>query len=498
MLQDDVARLVQLLRAAHVCIHVPTLEEPYALDVIRTAAMDLRWHGLQWSVTTGLRDALVRDEHTIPDTVHPAGALTHLCQHTPAQTVLVMLDLIPHLKDERTLRCLRELVPRLADVHSSILLVDPCDELPPAIGAIGTRFDVRLPGVEELEDIVRRTVRQQHERNPVKVQLRREDLDAIVQNLQGLTRSQARQAIIETICDDRQIDAGDLKRIHAFKKRTLRSMGVLEPIETFTTMDEIGGLRNLKRWLELRRDALSERAIEFGLEPPRGMLMLGVQGAGKSLSAKAVATAWKLPLVRMDVGALFDRFVGESERRLRDALRQAEMMSPVVLWIDEIEKAFAAAAAQSVDGGLSKRMFGNLLTWMQEHTRPVFIIATANDVSALPPELLRKGRFDEIFFIDLPGPEARRQIWEIHLKKRQRDPERLDMDKLVNASEGFSGAEIEQAIKNALYMAFARGALLGTTTLLDALRQSPPLSVTMAEKVAALRAWAQTRCAPAD
>jgi SpoVK/Ycf46/Vps4 family AAA+-type ATPase len=195
---------------------------------------------------------------------------------------------------------------------------------------------------------------------------------------------------------------------------------------------------------------------------------------------------------------LFDRYIGESERNLRDALRQAEMMAPVILWIDEIEKGFASAASQSNDGGLSKRMFGSLLTWMQERTQPVFIIATANDVSALPPELLRKGRFDEIFFIDLPGPEARKQILEIHLRKRQRDPELFDLDQIVAASEGFSGAEIEAAIKAAIYAAFAKSSLLSTHMILDAFRNSPPLSVTMAEHVEALRHWAEGRCVRAD
>jgi SpoVK/Ycf46/Vps4 family AAA+-type ATPase len=226
--------------------------------------------------------------------------------------------------------------------------------------------------------------------------------------------------------------------------------------------------------------------------------MLGVQGAGKSLSAKAVAAAWKRPLMRLDVGALYDRYIGETERRLRDALQQAEMMAPVILWIDEIEKAFASAASQSSDGGLSKRMFGSLLTWMQEHTKPVFIVATANDVSALPPELLRKGRFDEIFFIDLPDAATRRQIVEIHLRKRNRDPELVDLDAVVAACEGYSGAEIEAGIKASIYTAYAGNALLSTRMIVEALQASPPLSVTMAEKMASLRHWAKDRCVPAD
>ncbi len=488
----------QLLDARHPCVLIPTYEEDHAMNVVRTTAMQQHRHGLEWSVTQGLKDALLRDEATIPDTAHPAGAMAHLSMHTPANSIVVMLDLSGHLKDERTLRCLRELIPKLAGVGSTLVLIDGADEFPPAIKAIATRMDLSLPGEEELEQIVRKTIRDLHNERSIDVKLRKEDLEAIIQNLQGLTRSQARQAIVETAADDRRIDATDLKGIISFKKRALRGIGVLEPVETLITLDEIGGLKHLKAWLGLRENAMSDEAVEFGIEPPRGILMLGVQGAGKSLSAKAVATAWKRPLVRMDVGALFDRYIGESEKRLREALRQAAMMSPVILWIDEIEKAFASAAAQSVDGGLSKRMFGTLLTWMQEHTRPVFLIATANDVSALPPELLRKGRFDEIFFIDLPAADARRQIFEIHLKKRNRDPELFDLDQLSAAAEGYNGAEIEQAIRSSIYDAYSRNSLLSTDMIIRSLRASPPLSVTMREKMDALRQWAVGRCVMAD
>ena len=380
----------------------------------------------------------------------------------------------------------------------TLVLIDGCEDVPPAIAAASTRFETSLPGKDELEEIVRTTVRQQHAKAGVDVRLRREDLTAIVQHLQGLTRGQARAAIVDTVADDRTLDESDIKRIIAFKKNALRGAGVLEPIETFATLDEIGGLHNLKRWLALREKSLGDEAIAFGIEPPRGVLMLGVQGAGKSLSAKAIATAWKRPLMRLDVGALYDKFIGETERRLRGALQQAERMAPVVLWIDEIEKAFASAASQSTDGGLSKRMFGSLLTWMQEHAAAVFLIATANDVSALPPELLRKGRFDEIFFIDLPDAAAREQIWQIHLKKRNRDPELIELNEVVAASDGYSGAEIEQAVKSAIYSAFSVNALLSTRMITDALKASPPLSVTMAERVGELRAWAKHRCTPAD
>jgi SpoVK/Ycf46/Vps4 family AAA+-type ATPase len=257
-------------------------------------------------------------------------------------------------------------------------------------------------------------------------------------------------------------------------------------------------MKNLKSWLADREQAFEPEAAEKGLVPPRGVLMLGVQGAGKSLCAKAIATAWQRPLLRMDVGGLYDRYIGESERRLRDALRQAEAMAPIVLWIDEIEKAFAGAASTSTDGGLSRRMFGALLTWMQEHQAPVFLVATANDIEALPPELLRKGRFDEIFFVDLPGEEAREQIVRIHLVQRKQDPTQFAIPRIVEATKGYSGAEIEQAIISALYRVASGTSALTTDMIIHAAENSPPLSVTMRERVDELRRWAKGRCVPAD
>jgi SpoVK/Ycf46/Vps4 family AAA+-type ATPase len=264
-------------------------------------------------------------------------------------------------------------------------------------------------------------------------------------------------------------------------------------------MDEIGGLSQLKRWLDARHLGSMDEAQDFGLTLPRGVLLLGVQGAGKSLAAKAVATAWRVPLLKLDAGALFDKYIGESERRLRDSLAQADRMAPAVLWIDEIEKGFASASAHSSDGGLSRRMFGTLLTWMQERRSATFLVATANDISALPPELLRKGRFDEVFFVDLPDETVRRTILSIHLTKRRRNPELFDLAMLAEATNGFSGAEIEAGIESALRCAFADNRRnLTDRDLIETFRASPPISVVMAEKVAELRAWAAQRCVPAD
>jgi SpoVK/Ycf46/Vps4 family AAA+-type ATPase len=226
--------------------------------------------------------------------------------------------------------------------------------------------------------------------------------------------------------------------------------------------------------------------------------LLGVQGCGKSAACKSVAVGWQLPLLKLDPGQLYDKYVGESERNLRKAIKQAESMAPVVLWIDEIEKAFASAAAESTDGGLSKRMFGTLLNWLQDHKSLIFCVATANDISALPPELVRKGRFDEVFFVDLPAHDTREKIFAIHLRSRKRDPAKFDLAALADAAEGFSGAEIEQSIVGALYAAFAQDRDLTQDDILRELRETRPLSVTMAERVATLRAWASNRCVPAD
>ena len=498
MPETDTTRMASHLVSRQPCVVLSTTEEEYALEVIREAAEAEQREVLVWTITTGLRDGMIQNAVAIADTAHPAGAMTWLLTAPPRQTVIVFLDLAGHLKDERTMRCLRELIATLPAHRSTAVLLDAAESLPPVVNAVATRLTLSLPDGEEVEAIVKTTLREVNQEKRVDVALTRSELETIVRNLQGLSRRQVRQAALETVCDDTRLDASDLPRVIAFKRRALAGVGLLEFVEAPTNLDSIGGLTKLKQWLDVRNLALTDEAVEFGITPPRGILMLGVQGGGKSLSAKAVATAWGRPLLRMDVGALFDRFIGESERRLRDALCQAEMMSPVILWIDEIEKAFASAAAQSVDGGLSKRMFGTLLTWMQEHRKPVFLIATANDVSALPPELLRKGRFDEIFFIDLPGREARRQIIEIHLRKRKRDPAQFELDALVAASSGFSGAEIEQAIVASLYEAFARGTMLSTRQVAAALENSPPLSVTMAEKMTQLRDWAKGRCVPAD
>jgi SpoVK/Ycf46/Vps4 family AAA+-type ATPase len=495
----DRDRLQQLIKARHSCLTISTSDEEYVLIQLREIAIEAGREIWQWTVIDGLRDALLAGERMVADTHQPAAALFHLTRNTTGAVFCAMLDLPGHLKDDRTLRALREAVDYFDRTGGTLVLLHASGEIPPAITAVATVFDVSFPDKDELTLILKETTRKIASERRIQVNLSRAGMNSIVRNLQGLTRRQAQRVLTDAICEDCKLDEEDVNAVLAGKRRAIGEAGMLQFVESPVELSEIGGLSRLKQWVLQRKPAMeNEEAIAFGLTPPKGVLMLGVQGAGKSLAAKAVATAGQLPLLRMDVGSLYDSYIGQSERKLREALRQAEMMAPVVLWIDEIEKAFASAGSANADGGLSRRMFGSLLTWMQERTAAVFLIATANDIEALPPELLRKGRFDEIFFVDLPGIEARTQIFQIHLKKRKRKPEHFDIAALAEASDGFSGAEIEQAITSALYDAFAAKSELKTAHVLAALKGSPPLSVTMAEKVAQLREWAVDRCVPAD
>jgi SpoVK/Ycf46/Vps4 family AAA+-type ATPase len=459
-----------------------------------------------WSATGGLRPADLRHQQPIADTTNAAAAMVWLRINTKEPALVVMLDLVDHLPDPQTVRALRDLVEffraggenmELAD-RAWVVMVDYKVEVPAVVDALSRRVDIPPPDDAELESIVRRVLKRINAKKPLAVKIPKRTFEAIVQALRGLSRRQVEQIIAETVIADAEFSEHDLPCVLEGKRRLIKAAGVLEFVERPGSMDDVGGLVKLKEWLKQREGGLSQEGVAAGLEAPRGVLLLGVQGAGKSLASKAIATAWQRPLMRLDPGSLYDRYVGESERRLREALRQAEAMAPVVLWIDEIEKGFASAASQSTDGGLSQRMFGTLLSWMQERRAPVFLVATANDIEALPPELLRKGRFDEIFFVDLPGPEARAQIFAVHLKKRKHDPKAFDIARLVLETEGYSGGEIEQAVVSAMYGAFAKKRPLATDDIADALRASPPLSVTMRERIEELRAWADGRCVRAE
>ncbi|MGI9014384.1 MAG: AAA family ATPase [Phycisphaerales bacterium] len=495
---SDVDRFARLLHGRHAAVLIQTSEEQHAAGIVREAASRLRRRIMQWTAVKGAYEGFAVTSAR-KDSEHPAAALYHFAQEARRETVAIIFDLAGHAQqDARTLRAWRELVQRMQQEGGTVVLIEHAESIPSIIREEATLFDISLPEADEIQNIARSTLRSMKRDHPdVEVAITRSDFDLIVKNLAGLSRRQCEQIIRDTVIIDHTFDRDDLNHVLAEKRKLLHEGGLLEYVESPASLDDIGGLVHLKKWLAARSRSFDDKAASFGLTPPRGVLMLGVQGAGKSLCAKAIATGWKRPLLRMDPGALYDRYVGESERRLRECLRQAELMAPIVLWIDEIEKGFASAASQSTDGGLSQRMFGTLLTWMQEHTAPVFLVATANNIDALPPELLRKGRFDAVFFVDLPDAEVRKQIFAIHLRKRDRDVNAIDLDQLAQASSGYSGAEIEQSVLSAMHDSFASGGPLDTAMICAALEHSPPLSVTMREKLAILPQWAVGRCTPA-
>lgn len=487
-----------LLSAEYPCICVNTTEEDEVRRLVAGVFIDRGKPLWIWTASDGIRDGTIEKSVPVNDTEHPAAACAYLrMQNWNVGMGVVLLDVSAQLSDPRTMRELRDLIEAVTKARGHVIFIDH-QELPGVIKAVATPFELSLPMAPEIEKIVKDLLRSRKDQLGLQVNITKRDFEIVIRNLRGLKRRQVKQVVLDAIADNHQFDATDLHQVMAAKRKCLTSDGLLEYIETPATVGEIGGMNNLKAWLARRQDALSDAAAGFGLTPPRGIFMLGVQGSGKSLAAKAVAAAWSRPLLRMDPSLLFDRYIGESERRLNSTLAQAEAMAPIVLWIDEIEKGFASAGSQSTDGGLAKRMFGTLLTWMQERTAPVFLIATANDVESLPPELLRKGRFDEIFFVDLPTTEARAAIFRIHLVKRKRNADLFDLGKLAAASDGYSGAEIEQAIVSGLFDAYAAKTDLTTAILIATLRNSPPLSVTMAERIDELREWSKGRCVPAD
>ncbi|UCD53268.1 MAG: AAA family ATPase, partial [Phycisphaerales bacterium] len=442
---NDFERFEQLIQAGSYCISIVTQEERYALEIVRKTAKKLKRDMWVWSVAEGVRDGLIDGGPAIDSTDVPAAGLLNMSQAKPG-SLCVTLDLAEHVRSGKALRVLRDMVDSFHKTGIVIILIDSSDKLPEVVKAYSRPFELSLPDEKELQQIIRATLQRLRRKKPIEIGITQKGFDTIVRNLRGLTRRQAARIISDAVAADQRFRDEDINIIIANKRRMIQQSDLLEYIQTPLDLSEIGGMNQLKRWLSQRREAFSKEAREFGLTPPKGVLMLGVQGAGKSLCAKAIATAWQQPLLRLDPGTLYNSFIGESEANLRRALLQTEAMSPVILWIDEIEKAFASAASRSADGGLSQRMFGTLLTWLQEHEAPVFVVATANDIEALPPELLRKGRFDEIFFVDLPKPGIRKQIFSIHLRKRRRDPNRFDLAHLAEISAGYSGSEIEEAI----------------------------------------------------
>jgi SpoVK/Ycf46/Vps4 family AAA+-type ATPase len=357
-----------------------------------------------------------------------------------------------------------------------------------------------LPDRDRLREIVQETFTRLSKAYTLKLQLDAAGMDAMAANLRGLTEEEAERATSQALVLRYALCRETVTDVLEAKKKLLRHSGMLEFIEASDNMAGVGGLENLKRWLGQRRGAWEDAARQFGLEPPKGMIVLGVQGCGKSLCARAVAGEWKLPLVKFDTSAVYDKYIGETEKRIRKVFQVAEGLAPCVLWIDELEKVFAGSGpdSASADAGVSSRLLAAFLSWMQDRKAPVFVAATCNNVTVLPPELIRKGRFDELFFVDLPNQGERRQIFAIQLTRRKRNPADFDLEKVAAAAKGYSGAEIDAAVQGAMYAAFSQKKDLTTQSLLDALAATVPLSTTRAEEIETLREWARTRAVPAS
>jgi len=483
------------IRAGYPILYVVTAEEDRAIELIGKAlASDdqlAKRRPFVWSVSRGLctTDMKVVDAKT----ADPKRVLPALLE-AKDPGVFVLLDFHTFM-DERSpvsalvVRQLRDVVGPFPSQRKTIVLLSPVLKVPPELEKDLTVLDLKMPGEEELAAVLDETVEQVSDNPRVEIRLDGGGREAVVKSLQGLTCAEAENALAKVIVTHSRVSEEDIPLLLAEKEQIIRKSGMLEFYSTPERFGSIGGLDELKKWLRQRQRAFSEAAREFGLPNPRGLLLVGVPGCGKSLSAKAVSSEWKMPLLKFDLGKVFAGLVGQSEENMRRALKLAEAVAPCILWVDEIEKGLAGSRGDGGDSGTSTRVFGTLLTWMEENEKPVFTIATANDIEGLPPELLRKGRFDEIFFIDLPNPQERSNIFAIHLVKHHRDPKDFDLLAHVRATDGYSGAEIEQAVVSALYAAFAEGeeSLLADRHIEQAIKQTVPLSATMADRIALLR-----------
>jgi ATPase family associated with various cellular activities (AAA) len=559
-MSDTLNRLKVLINSSTPIVVMETSEEMLAVNLVRTACNELKMATFEWSIADGLlrsasnaapdppRAAAARVDQTsgwapvgrgpaqtrsvlspgsgeaervmraimsggsapqpapamassnaIYNTQEPAQALANMESMT-VEAVFILKDFHRHMDDPVVVRRLRDVGQKFAANRRTVIITAPEITVPPELAKLVEYFDLPLPDRERLHEIVHETFTRLSKTYALKLQLDAAGVDATAANLRGLTEEEAERAISQALVTRYALCPETITDVVEAKKQLLRHSGMLEFIEASENMAGVGGLENLKHWLGQRRGAWEDAAREFGLEPPKGMIVLGVQGCGKSLCARAVAGEWKLPLVKFDTSAVYDKYIGETEKRIRKVFQVAEGLAPCVLWIDELEKVFAGSGpdSASADAGVSSRLLGAFLSWMQDRKSPVFVAATSNNVTVLPPELIRKGRFDDLFFVDLPNQAERKQIFSIALAKRKRNAADFDVEKAAEAANGYSGAEIDAAVQGALYAAYSEKKPLTTESLNQALSQTVPLSTTRAEEIAALRDWARTRAVPAS
>jgi ATP-dependent 26S proteasome regulatory subunit len=468
------------LRARVTLILLVTPEEERALQTVKAVCERGNRPCLTWDAADHFQ-VLCGDKAALPSAKDAASALEKIDQ-SEAEALFVLKDFHEAWSNAQTKRKLRSVAQRLKFTKKSILIITPNAKIPDELKDEAVIVEFPPPNAAELEAVLNRLAKAPG----VKVNLTKLGREKLVQAALGLTAAQAQRVFAKAIVGDGVLDDRDIRMVTDEKKQIIRESKALEFYPATKTPEDVGGLEVLKQWLRLRERAFTQEARDYGLPAPKGIAMIGIPGTGKSLSAKMIAGLWRLPLLRLDVGALYGSFMGESEERARKALQLAETVSPTVLWIDEMEKALSHG---DMDSGTSTRVFGTILTWLQEKTAPVFVVATANNISKLPPEVLRKGRFDEIFFLDLPTLEERRAIFNVHLAKRNRLAPDFDVERLAQASEGYVGAEIEQAVIDAMYVGFNEGREFTTDDIAAALKRQVPLAISQREVIEELRAW---------
>ncbi|MEC4889079.1 MAG: AAA family ATPase [Nitrospira sp.] len=513
-LSTSVHDLRTLIRSFHPLIVIETVEEDRVSSLLQSVSAQERMPLFEWSITRGLTRQ--EDGPTLSKmTATPLALLQHV-QGLTVEGIFWLKDMAPHLQDAATARQLREVAAAYSRSRATCVITGEPIALPPDLERLAVRYRLSLPDQDELDAMLGHVLqsldRHRLQGRPRSTTLAHsmasaltgardmppplppQERAAILRALKGMTLHQARQVITQCVVDDGALTADDVQKILDRKVQAVKDGGLLEYYPLEDNRFELGGFGNLQRWLDRAKMGFTPEAKALNLQPPRGILLVGVPGCGKSLAAKVIAREWRLPLLKLDAGRLFDKFVGESEKNFRKAVEMAESLAPIILWVDEIEKALVAGGGNGeADAGLSRRLFGAFLTWLQEKKEDVFVVATANDLSSLPPELLRKGRFDEIFFVDLPDDREREAIWKIHLGLRKQDVTAINLTHVVSASDGFSGSEIEQAVVAALYRALHQKTTLTTELLIEELTQTIPLSVTRREDIDRLRETAQGR-----
>ncbi|WP_426416249.1 AAA family ATPase [Aestuariirhabdus sp. LZHN29] len=492
-MQAEVRDLEVILETGVSLLVVESPDEPRVLQLMTRLALARSTPLYCWSVADGLRslgfgERVDNREHTDPEPL-----LRHI-RAFQGGGLFVLCDFHPYIKDEPlNIRLLKEIAMNELAQRSTVVLLSHAVNLPDELNHYAARFELAMPSQAQLMGIIREEAQQWSSRNrDQRVRTDNRSLNQLVDHLRGLSWSEARKLARNAIVDDGAIDGGDVEEVKRSKFALMNRDDVLSYEFDTARFADVGGLEAFKDWLSRRRKSFLEPQADTDI--PKGVMLLGVQGSGKSLAAKAVAGVWNLPLLRLDFGVLYNKYFGETERNLRRALQLAEAMAPAVLWVDEIEKSIASG---DNDQGTSKRILGTLLTWMSERKSRVFLVATSNDISRLPPELIRKGRLDEIFFVDLPDAAVRETILSIHLRKRDQEISRFDLGRLAQLSEGFSGAELEQLVVSALYRAQSSGENLKQEQLEQATGSTQPLAVVMEEEIAALRHWAMARTVPA-